>query len=441
MIQVFYDFETSSLSLSGQVISYCFLALSNDGSLLQELSGLVTLTRCELPDLDALLITRLSIQHLHQYGKPEPTVALEIFTFLFNLIEAHGKIVLCGYNSNQFDLKFLRSLLIRHGLNPYFYGKIEYRDVLHWVRYLGMSHTQFPMQLHADGYWTFSLEQMARAHGVTTLPQTHNAIDDVQLTIHLVSQLETIYGTTWMTQPTIQSPPTHSVWLKHRIGTPPERIQSIPVFPLFSHQNTLLLLQLDTIPFPFPDTLMECRSHIEYVNYKTGFLWASLAPTDVQSTYQPIIDCIRSHPVLCNIDVESFFSLSPPTDIELAITNFPLPAIHSLHHYIKQCHQDWESAPHILQSVHSVSQDNHHLTQLLHRYYLNHAPNINQSHLSHYLEYRHLTGGVDPKRNIESLRKAISTAHRLLDDSTQDCLTHQIASGYLERVKVMVGLS
>lgn len=441
MIHVFYDFETSSLSLSGQIISYCFWAVTQDGHVVADLSGTVSLNRCELPDLDALLITQLSIDYLTSQGSPEPIVATTIYTFLFRLIETHGKVMLCGYNSNQFDLKFLRSLLIRHGLNPYFYGKLEYRDVLHWVRYLAMTHAGFPMNCHHDGYWTFSLERMAHTHHLSHSPQTHDAIDDVKLTIELVKTLESTYHTPFLTYPTIQHPPMNSIWMKNGIASPPNRVESTPLFPLLSQQNTLLLLQLNRIPIPLPDTLAECRPFIESINTKTGFLWATLAPTAIQTDYAPILQTVASHRLLSQLDVPSFFSMSSPTDIELRITMLPFSEINTLRHFIEQCHQNWESAPQLLRSIHHQSPDNHHLTQLAHRYYFNHAPTINEQHLQRYLSYRHLNGGVDPIRTRQSLEASISKARGLESDPTQPLLARQIATGYLARANLMFDLN
>ena len=45
--------------------------------------------------------------------------------FINQYVNDHNQVNLIGFNSNTFDLQFLRNLLIRYGINPYFFGKTK----------------------------------------------------------------------------------------------------------------------------------------------------------------------------------------------------------------------------------------------------------------------------------------------------------------------------
>ena len=122
---IFYDFETSSRELLGQILSYSFIVTDTDLHPIEECNGLIKLNRTQLPELNALLVNRINILTHQDRGLSEYDSAKKIHCFLDQCIAKYGPCKLVGYNSNQFDLNFLRVILTRYGLNPYFKGQLE----------------------------------------------------------------------------------------------------------------------------------------------------------------------------------------------------------------------------------------------------------------------------------------------------------------------------
>ena len=96
---------------------------------------------------------------------------------------------LVGFNSARFDFKHLEKLLLKHGLSPTFYGKISSLDIYQFSRHCAIHHSDtFPFtrkkQLDTESF-SFRLEDLATAFDCLDTPQTHDAKDDVLLTIEL----------------------------------------------------------------------------------------------------------------------------------------------------------------------------------------------------------------------------------------------------------------
>jgi hypothetical protein len=197
---IFYDFETSTRDLLGQILSYAFVVTTVDFQPRAELTGRVKLNPTQLPETQALLTNRIAILD-HQAdpnSRSEYETATRIHAFLAEQIDRYGECTLVGFNSNQFDLPFLRNLLVRYGLNPYFFGKLKNKDVLHYVQAIAFAHPdRFPWVLaeHDTGrrYYTFTLESLVRRFELAA-SQDHDAKSDVLLTMALVRYLESAWG-------------------------------------------------------------------------------------------------------------------------------------------------------------------------------------------------------------------------------------------------------
>ena len=79
---IFYDFETSSRDLLGQILSYAFIVTDSQFTPIQELIGTIKLNRTQLPAIEAILVNKLDISTLQNEGDPEPVAAKKIFQFL-----------------------------------------------------------------------------------------------------------------------------------------------------------------------------------------------------------------------------------------------------------------------------------------------------------------------------------------------------------------------
>ncbi len=197
---IFYDFETSTRDFLGQILSYAFVVTTVDFQPRAELIGRVKLNPTQLPETQALLTNRIAIldHQSHPESLSEYDTARRIHAFLAEQIDRYGECTLVGFNSNQFDLNFLRNLLIRYGLNPYFFGKLKNKDVLHFVQAIAFAHPEaFPWVLSENEqghhYYIFTLESLLRRFELAD-NQDHDAKSDVMLTMALVRYLENAWG-------------------------------------------------------------------------------------------------------------------------------------------------------------------------------------------------------------------------------------------------------
>jgi len=441
MVTIFYDFETSSLSPVGHILSYCLMVIDeSNGALLEECTGWVQPPQCELPDLDALLVTGIRLPTLTQQGLPEPAVAHRLYRFLASWIQKEGSVTLCGYNSNRFDLRFLRSLFIRHGLNPYFYGKLKYKDVLHYVKHLAMTYPDFPWQTQ-DDHWTFSLERMARAHGILHTPQSHDARADVALTIQLCQTLSNTYPLSFTAfQPLSLPAATVPLWITQHMGTPPHRYDWAYMAPVTWQKNTCVWVSVSSLSPPFPNTLEEWAPYLHALSLNTAWCHAFPAPPDAMAALAIPLHHLQSSPVIGQLSVEAYFSSrtdpsAPEQDIEYRLTRLPFDRIHTLYQAIHHLTQHWDDAVSYLSHLHHAHPD---VARLALRYAMNHAPEPADPRLVRkrvaYLHYRHLSGEMDPRRTIDTLRHDVVRAQGLWCDPATPSAHRAVAHDYLTRV-------
>ncbi|MFO0415688.1 MAG: hypothetical protein ACK5Y6_00230 [Pseudomonadota bacterium] len=196
MHAVFYDLETSDKNSIGQILNYCFILRGPSGEVLDELSGLVKLSRLQIPDPGAILANRTDLaEHQLSASDYEPEAMLKIAGFLERCIKiAQGAITLIGYNSSRFDLNYLRTSFIRNGINPYFNQQIIPRDLLHAVQkaYLQSDHfRQLVLKQRGDEKkLSLSLQTVGHALGLLTGEQAHESREDVVLTIKVAEWIK-----------------------------------------------------------------------------------------------------------------------------------------------------------------------------------------------------------------------------------------------------------
>lgn len=196
MRAIFYDLETSDAEPIAQILNYSFIAVDDSLSPLAECSGDIQLSRLQLPSPEAILKNRVDvIAHRARALPSEHEAMRSIAAFLQRMIdEAKGPVALVGFNSNKFDLLRVRTSFIRNGINPYFGGKLQYRDLLTVVRALYVRHPEFPRpeRLNEEGVSTLSLslEEVSRVLGILEGTQSHHSREDVLLTIALAKALK-----------------------------------------------------------------------------------------------------------------------------------------------------------------------------------------------------------------------------------------------------------
>lgn len=189
MKTIFFDLETSDLNPVGQILNFAFVTCDEDWNVVSTYADKIRLSRLQLPSPEAIMATNIDVfdydnPNLH----PEHIVLAKIQQYIHSVVE-RDETRLVGYNSSRFDIPYLRTSMIRNGLNPYFGGSIKYGDLLHVVRKLSCQNPSFKESLikRPDGKPSFKLESVLKSFGLLQLneSQKHESQDDVHLTIKL----------------------------------------------------------------------------------------------------------------------------------------------------------------------------------------------------------------------------------------------------------------
>lgn len=192
MNAIFYDLETSDLNRIGQILSYAFILVDDDFNVLSECCGKVQISRLQLPSATAIDVNNINVA-LHQADPeslPEHLAMRRISNFIQGAVDAlpaGEKLPLAGYNSNSFDIHMLRTGFIRNGLNPYYFGKVQNKDLLHIARKAAIVDRDFAVSLldAKKGKVSFTMENVARSLGLLDGIQGHDARGDIMLCIAL----------------------------------------------------------------------------------------------------------------------------------------------------------------------------------------------------------------------------------------------------------------
>ncbi len=196
MYAIYYDLETSDRNTVGQILNYSFILVDDSLAPLDELSGVVKLSRLQLPEPGAILANRTDVlAHQLRAVDHERDAMGRISEFVARCIRAaKGAVAFIGYNSSRFDLPFLRTSLIRNGFNPYFENKVSPRDLLHVVQKAYLTSQPFReavlKQRQGEKNLSLSLETVTKALGLLEGVQEHESRADVMLTIRLAEWLK-----------------------------------------------------------------------------------------------------------------------------------------------------------------------------------------------------------------------------------------------------------
>ncbi len=190
MHAIFFDLETSDRNPIGQILNFAFTLVDQNLDEIRTFAADIKVSRLELPQPGAILTNRINLlEHQRSATLSEVEAAHQIWEFISSAAEqSGGKIALVGYNSSRFDVPFLRTTLIRNGLNPYFQQKIIYKDLLSLSRKLSCTNADFPRKPASGGEanrLSLSLETLAREFNLLKGAQSHQSEADVRLTIEL----------------------------------------------------------------------------------------------------------------------------------------------------------------------------------------------------------------------------------------------------------------
>ncbi|MBX7144977.1 MAG: hypothetical protein K1X79_11035 [Oligoflexia bacterium] len=214
MRAIFYDLETSDSELIGQILNYCFIFVNERLEPISESSGLVRISRLQLPSPGAILANKTDVVLHQQRAQDSERQALaRIHKFLSDCVaDAQMPIALIGFNSSKFDYSYLRTSWIRNGFDPFAWkDRLIERDVFLAVKKLVCSKPEFPFPVvtDKDGKKRRSLRLEALGHefGLLSGAQAHEARADVLLTLHLCELLRDKFKTNCVTMDTYEGRP------------------------------------------------------------------------------------------------------------------------------------------------------------------------------------------------------------------------------------------
>lgn len=195
MKTIFYDLETTDLNPVGQILNYAFVEIDENWNFRSCLRGTIKLSCLELPNPSAICATQTDVMaHNASADLPECKAMARIQKYISDIVEWQDT-RLVGFNSNKFDLPYLRTSMIRNGLNPYFGGSVKYGDLLHVVRRLCCDNPAFVEKLEKkeNGKPSLKLESIARSFGLLVEEQKHESLSDVMLTIEVAKYIHENY--------------------------------------------------------------------------------------------------------------------------------------------------------------------------------------------------------------------------------------------------------
>lgn len=196
MKSIFFDLETTDLNPVGQILNYAFVEVDEDWNMRSCLRGKIKLSRLQLPNPGAICATNTDVfEHNKTADETESVAMVKIQKYISDIVEWEDT-RLIGFNSNRFDVPYLRTSMIRNGLNPYFGGSIKYGDLLHVVRRLACDNPKFVEILakKENGEPSFKLESVAKSLGLLQEEQKHESLFDVMLTIKVAKHIHENYG-------------------------------------------------------------------------------------------------------------------------------------------------------------------------------------------------------------------------------------------------------
>jgi len=193
MKTIFFDLETTDLNFVGQILNYAFVAVDSSWKITDTLHGTIKVSPLQLPSPYAILANRVDlIKHQETAEDTEPNAMLKIRHWLDDVIEKEkDPVKLIGFNSVRFDVPFLRTSMIRNGINPY-HPQLRYGDVLHVAQKLAAVNPSFDAMLGVNK--SLKLERLCQLENIMQGKQTHESLDDVLITIELAKHFSNNYG-------------------------------------------------------------------------------------------------------------------------------------------------------------------------------------------------------------------------------------------------------
>lgn len=193
MKTIFFDLETTDLNFVGQILNYAFVLVDGDWKTLDVLRGNIKISNVQLPSIYAILANRVDvIEHQQIAEDTEPQAMAKIRAWLDNILEnSKDPVKLIGYNSVKFDVPFLRTSMIRNGINPY-HPNLKLADLLHVAQKTATVNPSFQAMLGPNK--SLKLDRLVQLANISTEKQKHESLADVLITIELAKHFAANYG-------------------------------------------------------------------------------------------------------------------------------------------------------------------------------------------------------------------------------------------------------
>lgn len=323
MNSIFFDLETTDLNPVGQILNYAFVEVDEKWNIRSSLKGTVKVSRLQLPSPYAIAATKIDIIEHNKTADDEEHIALaKIQKYVQDIIEWKDT-RLVGFNSNKFDVPYIRTSMIRNGLNPYFNGSVKYGDVLHVVKKLACENQDFANKLEQkNNRPVFKLESVTKALGLldSSEVQAHESMSDVLLTIKLAKFLAETYNLDVRTYNSYEAPSSKVSVVKifpyrNESG---ELVSDDYCYMAIHEQNKSQALWINLKKF---DEGLQ-RDSISWFNKNTSSMFVREVVTDVDMLAKAEeASAALKHIKLANFfperncDVESFIFMMPINDI------------------------------------------------------------------------------------------------------------------------------
>ncbi len=413
---IFYDFETSQKDFLGQILSYYLVLVDKRFNPINECEGLIKPNRLELPACGAIQVNKLSIHQCMEKGLSEFDAANKIYDFLQQTTNEYGHVPLVGFNSARFDFKHIEKLLLKHGLSPTFYGKVSSLDVYQFAKYCALNHTEsFPFvrkKRQDTDTFSFKLEDLATEFGCLNDAQTHDAKDDVLLTIELTKALEKRFDiplqSFYTQQHNLDTLTASGMYLKEPLfqfeqptDTPIVTYNEWLVIGKAS-KTTFILLDINAYEHKPKDQFSDYGALTKYLNTRSNALISSTHPQS--DRHKAILQDPNIQKIAEN--ALQYFTLFPVDwDIEYRPWSMGFELIQTLRHYIERLHQTPNEYDAIINEWKQLKKNSpkphdklNLMITLFNRFYLNHHPSPKPKHIQKYIAPRYITGTMH--RNI-----------------------------------------
>ncbi len=196
---IFYDLETSSLEFCGQIINFAFVVVDENWNITDKYTNKIHISNTQLPDPEAIEINKIDvIEHQNEtkdFSYSESISLQSIYNFIESwTLKSESPVPLIGYNSTNFDLPYLRTSMIRNGINPYF-KNVVYGDLLYVSQYLSLTQKSFyktVLKNNQTEHFSLSLSSLIKT--LLEEKQNHESLDDVYLLISLAKYYDEKYN-------------------------------------------------------------------------------------------------------------------------------------------------------------------------------------------------------------------------------------------------------